>query len=185
MHFYYALLKLLCVDDKSIKKRGIVISIAPGQVEACANSLRSQFGIGQKAMFEVLNKMHNVGLINWHPSKVASLAEMISVLGWYDEKGEYKDNSSLYSSSSSSESVEQEEEMEVEEKEKRSDEDVADSPFIEGHEESATAKVVESSTADSNTDSTIAADLLRQATEQSPKTPAFDFSSLALFNKQR
>lgn len=199
---YYELLKLLSLKDVTIKKRGIPVSVASGQLEASANSLREKFNLGQTAMVRTLNRMQELGLIRWLPSKVASIAELPVILGWTDDSGEYRENPSLCCShllkklpdadetdiisESSYDSSEVAVDVRSEQRPVISCEDNQESETVESsmkQEES----IIESSPVQ-NTGivasqlSIEAADMLRQQTGQSQGAPAFDFSSLPLFN---
>lgn len=197
---YYELLKLLSLNDVTIKKRGIPVSVASGQLESSANSLREKFNLGQTAMVRTLNRMHELGLIRWQPSKVASIAELPVVLGWTDDSGEYKENPSLYRkyilpklpdadepdliSESSNDSSEVAVEVRSEQRPVISCDDNQQSETVESSMKQKES-IIESSPVQ-NTDIVVsqiaieAADLLRQQTGQSQGATAFDFFSLPL-----
>lgn len=199
---YYELLKLLSLKDVTIKKRGIPVSVASGQLEASANSLREKFNLGQTAMVRTLNRMQEFGLIRWLPSKVASIAELPVILGWTDDSDEYRENPSLCCPHLSKELPDADATIVTCESPKDSSEVVAevrsDQRRMISCEDNLKPETFEpsmkqedsiiNSSPVQNTDIVVsqiaveAADLLRQQTGQSQGAPAFDFSSLPLFN---
>lgn len=84
---YSELLNLLSQSNGKIVKRGIQIELAPGEIDSSINSLRQKFGIGPKPMTKVINRFVELGLIRITPSKLASIADMLSVVGWSDADG--------------------------------------------------------------------------------------------------
>ena len=84
---YWELLNLLSHSNGVIVKRGIQIELAPGEIDCSINSLRQKFGIGPKPMTKVISRFVELGLIRITPSKLASIADMVSVVGWTDEDG--------------------------------------------------------------------------------------------------
>lgn len=84
---YSELLNLLSQYNGVIVKRGIQIELAPGEIDCSINSLRQKFGIGPKPMTKVVNRFVELGLIRITPSKLASIADMVSVVGWSDADG--------------------------------------------------------------------------------------------------
>lgn len=84
---YSELLNLLSQSNGSIVKRGITIELAPGEIDCSINSLRQKFGIGPKPMTKVINRFVELGLIRITPSKLASIANIVSVVGWSDVDG--------------------------------------------------------------------------------------------------
>ena len=79
---YSELLNLLSRERQIITKRGIEVTLEAGQVECSTNSLRVKFGLGPKPMNKVLSRFQELGLIRRTASKVASVADMVSVIGW-------------------------------------------------------------------------------------------------------
>ena len=84
---YSELLNLLSQSNGVIVKRGIQIELALGEIDCSINSLRQKFGIGPKPMTKVISKFVELGLIRITPSKLASIADMVSVVGWSDSDG--------------------------------------------------------------------------------------------------
>lgn len=84
---YSELLNLLSQSNGVIVKRGIQIELAPGEIDCSINSLRQKFGIGPKPMTKVISRFVELGLIRITPSKLASIADMVSVVGWSDTDG--------------------------------------------------------------------------------------------------
>lgn len=84
---YSELLNLLSQSNGVIVKRGIQIELAPGEIDCSINSLRQKFGIGPKPMTKVISRFVELGLIRITPSKLASIADMVSVVGWSDADG--------------------------------------------------------------------------------------------------
>ena len=84
---YSELLNLLSQSNGVIVKRGIQIELAPGEIDCSINSLRQKFGIGPKPMTKVISRFVELGLIRITPSKLASIADMVSVVGWSDTYG--------------------------------------------------------------------------------------------------
>jgi len=81
---YSELLNLLSQSTGVIVKRGIQIELALGEIDCSINSLRQKFGIGPKPMTKVISRFVELGLIRITPSKLASIADMVSVVGWSD-----------------------------------------------------------------------------------------------------
>ena len=84
---YSELLNLLSQSNNVIVKRGIQIELAPGEIDCSINSLRQKFGIGPKPMTKVISRFVELGLIRITPSKLASIADLVSVVGWSDSEG--------------------------------------------------------------------------------------------------
>lgn len=84
---YSELLNLLSHAKGNLTKRGIQIELSPGEIDCSVNSLRQRFGIGPKPMTKVINRFEELGLIRITPSKLASIADMVSVVGWTDADG--------------------------------------------------------------------------------------------------
>ena len=84
---YSELLNLLSQSNGKIVKRGIQIELAPGAIDCSINSLRQKFGIGPKPMTKVISRFVELGLIRITPSKLASIADLVSVVGWSDADG--------------------------------------------------------------------------------------------------
>ena len=84
---YSELLNLLSQSNGKIVKRGIQIELAPGEIDCSINSLREKFGIGPKPMTKVIGRFVELELIRITPSKLASIADMVSVVGWSDTDG--------------------------------------------------------------------------------------------------
>lgn len=84
---YSELLNLLSQSNGVIVKRGIQIELAPGEIDCSINSLRQKFGIGPKPMTKVIGRFVELGLIRITPSKLASIADLVSVVGWSDANG--------------------------------------------------------------------------------------------------
>lgn len=84
---YSELLNLLSQSNDKIVKRGILIELAPGEIDCSINSLRQKFGIGPKPMTKVINRFVELGLIRITPSKLASIADIVSVIGWSNVDG--------------------------------------------------------------------------------------------------
>ena len=84
---YSELLNLLSQSNGVIVKRGIQIELAPGEIDCSINSLRQKFGIGPKPMTKVMNRFVELGLIRITPSKLASIADMVSIVGWSNADG--------------------------------------------------------------------------------------------------
>lgn len=84
---YSELLNLLSQSNGKIVKRGIQIQLAPSEIDCSINSLRKKFGIGSKPMTKVISRFVELGLIHITPSKLASIADMVSVVGWSDADG--------------------------------------------------------------------------------------------------
>lgn len=84
---YSKLLNLLSQSNGEIVKRGIQIVLAPGEIDCSINSLRQKFGIGPKPMTKVISRFVELGLIRITPSKLASIADMVSVVGRSDADG--------------------------------------------------------------------------------------------------
>ena len=84
---YSELLNLLSQSNGVIVKRGIQIELAPGEIDCSINSLRQKFGIGPKPMSKVMNRFVELGLIRITPSKLASIADIVSVVGRSDADG--------------------------------------------------------------------------------------------------
>ena len=86
-NIYSELLNLLSQSNGVIVKRGITIVLAPSEIDCSINSLRKKFGIGSKPMTKVISRFVELGLIHITPSKLASIADMVSVVGWSDADG--------------------------------------------------------------------------------------------------
>lgn len=84
---YSELLNLLSQSNGVIVKRGIQIELAPGEIDCSINSLRQKFGIGPKPMTKVISRFVELGLIRITPSKLTSIADMVSVVGRSDADG--------------------------------------------------------------------------------------------------
>ena len=93
-NIYSELLNLLSQFNGTIVKRGIQIELAPGEIDCSINSLRQKFGIGPKPMTKIINRFVELGLIRITPSKLASIDDLVSVVGWSDADGyhEFKRN---------------------------------------------------------------------------------------------
>ena len=86
-NIYSELLNLLSQTNGTIVKRGIQITLSQGELDCSVNSLCKRLGIGPKPMTKVLDRFVELGLIHHTPSKLASIADMVSVVGWTDEDG--------------------------------------------------------------------------------------------------
>ena len=86
-NIYSELLNQLSQTNGTIVKRGIQITLSQGELDCSANSLCKRLGIGPKPMTKVLDRFVELGLIRRTPSKLASIADMVSVVGWTDEDG--------------------------------------------------------------------------------------------------
>ena len=84
---YSELLNQLSQTNGTIVKRGIQITLSEGELDCSVNSLCKRLGIGPKPMTKVLDRFVELGLIRRTPSKLASIADMVSVVGWTDEDG--------------------------------------------------------------------------------------------------
>ena len=84
---YSELLNQLSQTNGTIVKRGIQITLSEGELDCSVNSLCKRLGIGPKPMTKVLDRFVELGLIRRTPSKLASIAYMVSVVGWTDEDG--------------------------------------------------------------------------------------------------
>lgn len=79
---FVALVRAMATEPTSFGKRGIDVPLQPCQAEASANSLSVRYGIGRKLMTKLLSAMQDVGLIRLVPSKLTSVASMITVRSW-------------------------------------------------------------------------------------------------------
>lgn len=86
-NIYSELLNQLSQANGTIVKRGILITLSEGELDCSVNSLCKRLGIGPKPMTKVLDRFVELGLIRRTPSKLASIADMVSVVGWTDEDG--------------------------------------------------------------------------------------------------
>ena len=86
-NIYSELLNQLSQTNGTIVKRGIQITLSEGELDCSVNSLCKRLGIGPKPMTKVLDRFVELGLIRRTPSKLASVADMVSVVGWTDEDG--------------------------------------------------------------------------------------------------
>lgn len=86
-NIYSELLNQLSQANGTIVKRGILITLSQGELDCSVNSLCKRLGIGPKPMTKVLDRFVELGLIRRTPSKLASIADMVSVVGWTDEDG--------------------------------------------------------------------------------------------------
>ena len=86
-NIYSELLNQLSQNNGTIVKRGILITLSEGELDCSVNSLCKRLGIGPKPMTKVLDRFVELGLIHRTPSKLASIADMVSVVGWTDEEG--------------------------------------------------------------------------------------------------
>lgn len=86
-NIYSELLNQLSQTNGIIVKRGIQITLSQGELDCSVNSLCKRLCIGPKPMTKVLDKFVELGLIRRTPSKLASIADMVSVVGWTDEDG--------------------------------------------------------------------------------------------------
>lgn len=86
-NIYSELLNQLSQTNGTIVKRGIQIPLSEGELDCSVNSLCKRLGIGPKPMTKVLDRFVELGLIRRTPSKLASIADMVSVVGWTDEDG--------------------------------------------------------------------------------------------------
>ena len=86
-NIYSELLNQLSPTNGTIVKRGILITLSEGELDCSVNSLCKRLGIGPKPMTKVLDRFVELGLIRRTPSKLASIADMVSVVGWTDEDG--------------------------------------------------------------------------------------------------
>ena len=86
-NIYSELLNQLSQNNGTIVKRGILITLSEGELDCSVNSLCKRLGIGPKPMTKVLERFVELGLIRRTPSKLASIADMVSVVGWTDEDG--------------------------------------------------------------------------------------------------
>ena len=84
---YSELLNQLSQTNGTIVKRGIQITLSEGELDCSVNSFCKRLGIGPKPMTKVLDRFVELGLIRRTPSKLASIADMVSVVGWTDEDG--------------------------------------------------------------------------------------------------
>ena len=84
---YSELLNQLSQTNGTIVKRGIQITLSEGELDCSVNSLCKRLGIGPKPMTKVLDSFVELSLICRTPSKLASIADMVSVVGWTDEDG--------------------------------------------------------------------------------------------------
>ena len=84
---YSELLNQLSQTNGTIVKRGIQITLSEGELDCSVNSLCKRLGIGPKPMTKVLDRFVELGLIRRTPSKLASIADMVSFVGWTDEDG--------------------------------------------------------------------------------------------------
>lgn len=86
-NIYSELLNQISQTNGTIVKRGIQITLSQGELDCSVNSLCKRLGIGPKLMTKVLDRFIELGLIRRTPSKLASIADMVSVVGWTDEDG--------------------------------------------------------------------------------------------------
>ena len=86
-NIYSELLNQLSQNNGTIVKRGILITLSEGELDCSVNSLCKRLGIGPKPMTKVLDRFVELGIIRRTPSKLASIADMVSVVGWTDEDG--------------------------------------------------------------------------------------------------
>ena len=86
-NIYSELLNQLSQNNGTIVKRGILITLSEGELDCSVNSLCKRLGIGPKPMTKVLDRFVELGLIRRTPSKLASIADMVSVVGGTDEDG--------------------------------------------------------------------------------------------------
>lgn len=86
-NIYSELLNQLSQTNGTIVKRGIQITLSEGELDCSVNSLCKRLGIGPKPMTKVLDRFVELSLICRTPSKLASIADMVSVVGWTDEDG--------------------------------------------------------------------------------------------------
>ena len=86
-NIYSELLNQLSQNNGTIVKRGILITLSEGELDCSVNSLCKRLGIGPKPMTKVLDRFVELSLIRRTPSKLASIADMVSVVGWTDEDG--------------------------------------------------------------------------------------------------
>ena len=86
-NIYSELLNQLSQNNGTIVKRGIQITLSEGELDCSVNSLCKRLGIGPKPMTKVLDRFVELSLIRRTPSKLASIADMVSVVGWTDEDG--------------------------------------------------------------------------------------------------
>ena len=86
-NIYSELLNQLSQTNGTIVKRGIQITLSEGELDCSVNSLCKRLGIGPKPMTKVLDRFVELGLIRRTPSKLASIADMVSFVGWTDEDG--------------------------------------------------------------------------------------------------
>ena len=86
-NIYSELLNQLSQNNGTIVKRGILITLSEGELDCSVNSLCKRLGIGPKPMTKVLDRFVELSLICRTPSKLASIADMVSVVGWTDEDG--------------------------------------------------------------------------------------------------
>ena len=86
-NIYSELLNQLSQNNGTIVKRGIQITLSEGELDCSVNSLCKRLGIGPKPMTKVLDRFVELSLICRTPSKLASIADMVSVVGWTDEDG--------------------------------------------------------------------------------------------------
>lgn len=86
-NIYSELLNQLSQNNGTIVKRGILITLSEGELDCSVNSLCKRLGIGPKPMTKVLDRFVELGLIRRTPSKLASIADMVSIVGWTDEDG--------------------------------------------------------------------------------------------------
>ena len=86
-NIYSELLNQLSQNNGTIVKRGILITLSEGELDCSVNSLCKRLGIGPKPMTKVLDRFVELSLIRRTPSKLASIADMVSFVGWTDEDG--------------------------------------------------------------------------------------------------
>ena len=86
-NIYSELLNQLSQTNGTIVKRGIQITLSEGELDCSVNSLCKRLGIGPKPMTKVLDRFVELGLIRRTPSKLASIADLVSVVGWSNEDG--------------------------------------------------------------------------------------------------
>lgn len=76
------LIKDTAVFPTTTSKRGNVIQLKSGQVECSINSFCQTMSLGRKPMERIIRDFERLGIIRLHRSRLATIADMVSISSW-------------------------------------------------------------------------------------------------------
>lgn len=83
--FHY-LLTRMATQTSVVSRRGVQVSLPPGQAEVAMSDLEAIFGIKRKQATNLFNKMEQLNLIRRHSDTLTTLCDFVCVSGWFANK---------------------------------------------------------------------------------------------------